>query len=48
VGSSAPFAATLIQAHTGGATWPIVVFGIAFNLLSMWAIHIGPESWQKK
>ena len=47
VGSSAPFAATLIQAHTGGATWPIVAFGIAFNLLSMWAIHIGPESWQK-
>jgi hypothetical protein len=27
---------------------PIVGFGIAFNLLSMWAIHIGPESWQKK
>jgi MFS family permease len=47
VGSSTPFAATLIQAHTGGATWPIVAFGIAFNLLSMWAIHVGPEIWQK-
>ena len=44
IGSSAPFAATLIQAHSGGATWPIVAFGIVFNLISMWAIHVGPES----
>jgi MFS family permease len=48
IGSSAPFAATLIQAHTAGATWPIVAFGIAFNLFSMWAIHAGPESWQRR
>ena len=48
VGSSAPFAATLIQAHTHGATWPIVGLGIGFNLLSMWAIHAGPESWQER
>ncbi|WP_396333732.1 MFS transporter [Burkholderia anthina] len=44
IGSSAPFAATLIQAHSGGAIWPIVAFGIVFNLVSMWAIHAGPES----
>jgi MFS family permease len=44
IGSSAPFAATLIQAHTAGATWPIVALGIVFNLISMWAIHAGPES----
>ncbi|GGD64410.1 MFS transporter [Caballeronia grimmiae] len=44
IGSSAPFAATLIQAHTNGATWPIVALGIVFNLISMWAIHAGPES----
>ncbi|MEZ2352470.1 MFS transporter [Caballeronia sp. RCC_10] len=44
IGSSAPFAATLIQAHTNGATWPIVALGIVFNLISMWAIHVGPES----
>jgi len=48
VGSSAPFAATLIQAHTHDATWPIVGLGIGFNLLSMWAIHAGPESWQER
>ncbi|WP_183082293.1 MFS transporter [Paraburkholderia sp. BL23I1N1] len=44
VGSSAPFAATLIQANTHGAIWPIVCLGIGFNLLSMWAIHAGPEN----
>ncbi|MDR5838733.1 MFS transporter [Caballeronia sp. LZ034LL] len=48
IGSSAPFAATLIQAETGGATWPIVAVGIVFNLISMWAIHAGPEGWQKR
>jgi MFS family permease len=46
IGSSAPFAATLIQAHTNGATWPIVALGVVFNLLSMWAVHAGPESWK--
>lgn len=48
IGSSAPFAATLIQANTNGATWPIVALGIVFNLISMWAVHAGPESWQKR
>ncbi|WP_143748088.1 MHS family MFS transporter [Burkholderia sp. JKS000303] len=44
IGSSAPFTATLIQTHSGGAIWPIVAFGIVFNLVSMWAIHVGHES----
>ncbi|HEF4737643.1 MFS transporter [Burkholderia multivorans] len=44
IGSSAPFAATLIQAHSGGVTWPIVAFGILFNVVSMWAINVGPAS----
>jgi MFS family permease len=46
VGSSSPFAATLLQAHTHGATWPIVAAGILFNLLSMCAIYCGTEKWQ--
>ncbi|SAK82480.1 major facilitator transporter [Caballeronia temeraria] len=45
IGSSAPFAATLIQAHTAGATWPIVALGVVFNLISMWAIHAGAECY---
>ncbi len=44
IGSSAPLAATLIQTHSGGAICPIVAFGIVFNLVSMWAIHVGHES----
>ena len=48
VGSSAPFAATLIQAKAGGANWPIVCTGIAVNLLSMWAIYAGPRHAKPK
>jgi predicted MFS family arabinose efflux permease len=47
IGSCAPFAATLIQSHSGGATWPIIGVGIVFNLLSMWAVHAGPERWKE-
>jgi MFS family permease len=46
IGSSAPFAATLIQSYTAGATWPIVALGIVFNLISMWAIHAGSEGYE--